>query len=180
MRKKIEITSSETKIDAGLFKVVEQTIEGDFGKKTTHLVDRAPVVYIFPLTPDYEVYLTSQYRYNHLGNIIDGVAGYIDPGEDPLAAAGRELKEEAGITAGILEKIGEYEIGAGVLKGKVHIYFAKELDFGDTDFDDEEDINLVKLPLDEAVAKVVSGEINITACCLGLLLLDKLRTTNKI
>lgn len=177
---KIEITSSDTKIDAGLFKVVEQTVKGDFGTKTRHLVDREPVVYIFPLTPEYDVYLTSQYRYNHGKHIIDGVAGYVDPGEDPLVAAKRELKEEAVITADELGKIGEFEIGAGVLKGKVHTYFAKGLSHGDTEFDEEEDIELLKMPLSEAVNKVISGEINITACCLGLLLLDKLKQEGKV
>lgn len=172
---KIKIASTNVRIENELLKVVEQEIEGDFGKKKRILIDREPVVLIFPVTPEYDIYLTSQYRYNHGKKIIDAVAGYIDQGEEAFDAAVRELKEESGITAGKIEKISEVEVGAGVLKGKIHIYYAKDLDFGDTEFNEDEEIELIKISLDEAVEKVMKGEITISACCLGILMLDKLR-----
>ena len=112
--------------------------------------------------------------------ILEAVSGHIDENETSIAAAKRELKEEIGMSASQWEEIARIQTAASVIKATSHLFLVHDLEFGKPDPEAGEDIVLVKLPLKEAVAKVMSGEINNAATMIGILLLDKLKTEGKL
>jgi ADP-ribose pyrophosphatase len=176
-----KINSKKTVFKAELFDVKEVNLKSAVGKiKIHHEIDRAPVVSVFPLTDSYEIYLISQYRYMLEKTVLEAVSGYMNKGETTIAAARRELKEETGIEALQFEEIARIQIGASVFKSAVNLFLAKGLEMGDNDPDEDEEIKLVKMPLSEAVEKVMNGEINHATSMIGLLMLDKLRKEKKL
>ena len=166
---------------AKLFDVKQIDFESKTGKrKIHHVAERASIVSVFPLTDSYEIYLISEYRYLLKKTIIEAVAGHVEKKETTISSAKRELKEEAGIQAMQLEEIARIEMSGSVFRSKMHLFLAKGLEIGDNKLDDDEEIEVVKMPLELAVEKVMTGEINHAASMLGILLLDKLKTQKKL
>lgn len=176
-----KIVSQKPVFKAELFDVKEIEFLTKSGeKKVHHQVERNPIVSVFPLTDSYEIYLISQYRYMLKTIVLEAVAGNIEKKETTLEAAKRELKEETGIIAGQWEEIARAQIGASVLKAKIHLFLAKELEMGQAELQDGEEITLVKMSLNQAVKKVMTGEINHAASMVGILMLDQLRSQKKL
>jgi len=176
----IKIVSKKNVFDGGRFKVKKVELEIKNVKKTHFDVERKPVVCVFPLTDSYEIYLISQYRYFFEKNILECVAGFIDENETSLKAAKRELKEEAGLLASQWELIGKQDLAASVVKGTLFLFLAKDLEEAAQDLKTGEVIKVVKMPLEEAVKKVMSGEINSVETVSGILILDRLRREKKL
>ncbi|OGH16391.1 MAG: hypothetical protein A3C22_01210 [Candidatus Levybacteria bacterium RIFCSPHIGHO2_02_FULL_37_10] len=175
------IVSQKSVFRSQLFNVRELVFRNKRGtKKIHHIAQRDTVVTIFPLTDKYEVYLISQYRYMLEKTALEAVSGYVERKETTIAAAKRELKEEVGIIAHQLEEIARIEMAGSVFKSRGHIFLAKGLEMGENNLDGDEEISLVKMPLDEAVKKVMTGEINHSASVIGILMLDKLRRDKKL
>lgn len=176
-----KLVSQKSVFKAKLFNVKEVVFETKTGKKKIHhIAERAPIALVFPLTDSYEIYLVSEYRYMLNKTVLQAVAGHVEKKETAIAAAKRELKEEAGISAMQLEEIARIEMSGSVFRSKSHLFLAKGLEIGDNKLDDDEEIAVVKMPLEDAVGKVMLGEINHSASMLGILLLDKLRAQKKL
>ncbi len=173
--------SQKTIFKADLFSVKEIKFLSLKGKKKIHhIAKRNSTVSVFPLTETYDIYLVSQYR-ETLGKVaLEAVAGFIDGNETTLAAAKRELKEEAGISAEQWEELARIEMASSVFKGINHLFLAKGLEKTSQSLQDDEEIKVVKMPLQDAVNKVMSGEINVSSSVIGILFLDKLRKEKKI
>ncbi len=166
---------------AKLFSIEEVKIDLKNGRKVIHeVVERKPSVCVLPLTQDYELYLVSQYRYLLGKTTIEAMAGFVEKDEKPLQAAKRELKEETGIDALSWELVTTVESSASVVRATCSIYLATKLELGDANPDEDEDIEIIKIPLHEAVQKVISGEINTVSSMIGILMLDKLRKEKKL
>lgn len=126
---------------------------------------------IVPLDDNGNVYLVRQFRAPLARVTIEIPAGKLDfMGEDRLAAAVRELREETGFTADNWLKLTDMATTPGFCSEVISIYLARGLKSGATDFDEDEFINIVKLPFDKAVDMVVSGEICDSKTACGLLL----------
>lgn len=176
-----KIISQKSVFKAKLFNVKEIVFKDKRGKeKIHHVAQRDTIVSIFPLTDQYEIYLLSQYRYTLGKTVLEAVAGHVEKKESTIAAAKRELKEEAGISALQLEEIARIEMSGSVFKSKAHLFLAKGLEIGENNPDDDEEIEIVKMPLSEAVGKVMIGEINHATSMIGILMLDKLRMEKKL
>lgn len=176
-----KIISQKSILKAELFRVREIEFENNAGKiKIHHEAERTPVVSIFPLTNQYEIYLVSQYRYTLNRTCLEAVSGYIKKTETVIVAARRELKEETGIEADQLEEISRIQMAGSVFKGAINLFLAKGLTMGENRLDEDEEISVVKIPLSTAVEKVMTGEINHSASMIGILMLDKLRAQRKL
>lgn len=176
-----KIVSQKTILKAKLFDVKRIDFETKTGKKKIHhIAERTPIALVFPLTDSYEIYLVSEYRYMLNKTVLQAVAGHVERKETAIAAAKRELKEEAGIQAMQLEEIARIEMSGSVFRSKSYLFLAKGLEMGDNNLDENEEITVVKMPLELAVEKVMLGEINHSASMIGILLLDKLRAQKKL
>lgn len=117
-------------------------------------------VAVLPLTDDGKVICVRQYRYA-VGQVTTEIpAGKLDrPDEDPIEAALRELREETGARCKRLTYLGTYLASPAILDEKINLYLARDLDFGETDPDDDEFIDVVQIPLAEMIDRVMAGEI---------------------
>lgn len=117
-------------------------------------------VAVIPIDKDGTVYMVRQYRYACGRDFLEVPAGKYDYiGEPPIKAAARELKEETGLTAKNMVFIGNYISSPAILTEKIALFMATDLTVGETDFDDDEFINIEKYPLNKLVDMVIGGEI---------------------
>jgi ADP-ribose pyrophosphatase len=87
---------------------------------------------------------------------IEVPGGHVDKGEKPLAGARRELREETGIRAKRMTKLITCFSSIKVQQ-RVHLYLAEGLTAGEQTLDDDEEIELLQVPLDEAVRRARRG-----------------------
>ncbi len=179
--KNIKIVSSKRILKGRLLEVFEtHLVLSSGGKRVHHIATRPPIVSVFPITEGYDIFLVSQYRYLLDKTTLEAMAGFIEPNESPLQAAKRELKEETGLVAKKWEKFVTAELAGSVFKGQAHLFFAKDLKEGEALPEESENIQLVRMSLDEAVKRVLRGEINHAASMIGILFLDRLKRNNKL
>lgn len=133
---------------------------------------------VVPVDGEGNVYLVRQFRAPLEKVTLEIPAGKLDkPGEDRLEAAKRELREETGFSAEGWTKLTDMATTPGFCTEVISIYLATNLRAGETDFDEDEFLNLVKMPLDEAAEAVARGEICDSKTIAGILLAE--RTTRK-
>lgn len=117
-------------------------------------------VCVVPLTAEGEIICVRQFRYPFAKVLLEIPAGKLDfKGEDPESAALRELREETGARCGKMTYLGEYYGSPAILDEKIHMYLAEELEFGETDPDEDEFIETVRIPLAQMVEDVMAGRI---------------------
>lgn len=132
---------------------------------------------IVPVDEEGNTYLVRQYR-APLGEILREIpAGKLDYiGEDTLEAAKREFREETGFTAEKWTLLTKLITTPGFTNETIAIYLAEELTKGENDLDEDEFIDLEKIPLREALSQVYSGALRDGKTIVGLLLAERART----
>ena len=117
-------------------------------------------VAVVPLTEQGEVLLVEQFRYPYMEATLEIPAGKRDSkDEEPLLCGKRELREETGATAADFRPLGMLYPSPGYCGEIIWMYLATGLSYGQDDRDEDEFLNLVKMPLEQAVNMVMSGEI---------------------
>lgn len=131
------------------------------GKTTTReVVEHNGGVCVVPLTPENEVLMVEQFRYPYGTPVLEIPAGKRDSKtEPPLDCGRRELREETGATAEHMTFLGELYPTPGYCGEIIYMYLAQGLTYGQTDPDEDEFLNLKKIPLQTAVQMVLNGEI---------------------
>lgn len=177
----VQSQTQKTVFQAKFFSVVEKKINiNKLQQQTYHNVLRSPIVSIFPMTDTYDLYLISQYRYLYNNELLEEIAGHVDSGETSLNAAKRELSEEVGIKAGKWKRITTMYSSASVVESKISIYLARDLTFGKAHPEEDEQIRLLKMPLQSAVLAVMNGKMQTSVSMLGILMLDEMRRKGQI
>jgi ADP-ribose pyrophosphatase len=115
------------------------------------------------------VLLLNQFRYPLNKIFIELPAGKIDPGETPEQTGLRELEEETGYRASELKYLTTIHPCIGYSDEVIHIYEAFDLVKGDKHLDENEFVELFSMPLEEAVQKVLSGEISDVKTMIALM-----------
>jgi ADP-ribose pyrophosphatase len=131
-----------------------------------------------PLFDDGRVMLVRQLRYPFGRHIVEFPAGKLHQGEDPAAAAARELTEETGWVAGKLEKLAVLCSTPGFCDEVLHLFLATDLKNspdGPRREEGEFTMTILTLPVADAVAMVERGEIEDAKTVAGLLLLERRR-----
>ena len=130
------------------------------GKEAYREVVRHPGgVSILALDDENNVVCVRQYRYCFGEHLLEIPAGKLEYGEDPYECAVRELSEETGITAGKIVSLGEIYPSPGFCKEVLHLYLAMDLSYGKAHLDPGEFLDVIKVPFDELLGQVMSGEI---------------------
>lgn len=124
---------------------------------------------IVPVDEALNTWLVGQYRYTLEEYSWEIPMGGGPNEQDPLASAQRELKEETGLTAQRWQNIMRIHTSNSVTDEEGFVFLAQELTAGETEFDDTEDLRIRKLPLSEALAMVLSGQITDAISISGLL-----------
>ena len=131
----------------------------DGGEAFREVVDHPGGVCVLALDEQGRALLVSQFRYPYEKVLWEVPAGKLEVGEDPAQAAIRELKEETGAVAGEFSSLGELYPSPGSCGEIIRMYFARELTFGETHLDEDEFLNVERVPFDQLVERVLSGEI---------------------
>lgn len=169
--------ASEKIFEGRILHVRRDTVELPDGSQSfREVVDHPGGVCVLALDEENRALLVSQYRYPYERVLRELPAGKLEYGEDPAKAAVRELKEETGAVAGEFRSLGELYPSPGYCGEIIRMYLARELTFGETHLDDDEFLNLERVPFDRLVEQVLSGEIKdaktIAAVLKGKLLLN--------
>lgn len=115
---------------------------------------------VIPVDDQQNVWLVRQFRACIDQVLLEIPAGKLDyKGEDRLEAAKRELEEETGLTAGSWTHLTDIFTTPGFSDEKISLYLARDLESGKSHPDDDEFLNLVKMPLSELVQRIMKGEI---------------------
>lgn len=139
------------------------------GRRVTLDIVRHPgAAAVVPFVSEDEVLLLRQFRHAAGGTIWEVPAGKLDAGESPGVCAARELEEEAGQRAGRVEKLGWIYTTPGFSDEVIHLFAAFDLSPVPSRPEDDEVIEVVRMPLADALEKIWSGELTDAKSALAL------------
>lgn len=115
------------------------------------------------------VCMIRQFRKPYEKAILEIPAGKIDPSEPPIECGMRELKEETGYTASEFISLGKFYPSVGYTNEVIHIFLAKGLTKGEASPDDDEYVDIERIPMDKLVSMIMSGEIKDGKTIAGIL-----------
>ena len=134
------------------FELVTEPVELPNGRCVDlDLVRHPGAAAIVPFLDRDRILMIRQYRYSIGGEILEIPAGKLDPGETPEACAARELLEETGYRAGRLEKLGAIWTSPGFTDEVIHLFSAFDLEAAKQQLEPDEIIELIPMPLTEAL-----------------------------
>jgi ADP-ribose pyrophosphatase len=110
--------------------------------------------------------------------LVELPAGLVDPGEQPIDTARRELQEETGFTAEHLAPLVSFYTSPGFSTELIHLFVATGLHPYASHQDAEEDIELLRMPLEAAIEHVLGGELSDAKTIAGLLAYQRLRAAS--
>ena len=172
--------ASKQIFDGKVVKLFVDDIELPNGKGAFREVVRHPgAVCVIPITDDGEVIMVKQFRYPFSSVLLEIPAGKLEPNEDPLDAVKRELEEESGVVAENIEFIGMTYTTVAFTDEKIYTYMATGLTFKESHPDEDEFLEVVKLPLDTLVNMVMSGEIKDSKTQVAILKAERLLNERK-
>uniref|UniRef100_A0A7C4KJJ7 NUDIX hydrolase n=1 Tax=Anaerolinea thermolimosa TaxID=229919 RepID=A0A7C4KJJ7_9CHLR len=134
------------------------------------VVEHNPAVTVVPLTAEGEVLFVRQFRVGSGAELLELPAGVLQDGEDPAEGAAREIREETGFAAGQLHPLGGFFMAPGYSTEYMHLFLATHLSPDPLPQDDDEFLQLVRLPAGRALAMALGGEIQGGKTLVALLL----------
>lgn len=184
--RKPKLVSSKLSFKGKVFNVYTDTLEEPGGHR--HIKDvirhNGSVVILAvdessnPADPD--VILERQYRHAAGQYLIEVPAGTRDPNEAPLAAAKREMIEETGYTAKRWTMLAKYYASPGFLAEWMQVYLARDLRQGTATPEEDENLEVFRLPFSQAMRMVAAGEIHDGKTLIALSLYDAERRAGRL
>lgn len=175
----MKIISSEETYRAKYFKINKTVLERNGKTFEKDFLIRNAAVFILPIAEDGRIHMITQHRDAFDKTLLEVIAGTMEEGGDPLETAKRELKEEAGLTARNWKQIASWELSVN-MNSPQFIFVATDLQEGEATPDEDEEIAPVLLSLDEAIQKIISGEIIASTQIASLLLYKTLLEEKKL
>ena len=167
------VLSEETAWTGRIFSVSRLNVELPDGRKAIRDVVRHPgAVAIVALTDDGRIALVRQYRTALARVTVEIPAGKLEPGEDPLDCARRELTEETGLAADKMAYLTTIASSAGFADELIYLYMATGLAMDRSDPDADEFINVDLVEVGDLIDAVLDGRIEDAKTVVGALAVD--------
>ncbi len=138
---------------------VDEALLPNGATATREVVEHNGGICVVPLTEKGEILMVEQYRYPYSEVVLEIPAGKRDGNEEPLEGGKRELKEETGAIAENYTFLGELYPTPGYCGEIIYMYLATGLSYGETNPDEDEFLNIKRIPLEKAVEMIMNGEI---------------------
>lgn len=165
-----KVKGSEVKYKNPWIEVREDAVIRPDGKDGAYgVVVQGAGVSVLALDSEGFVYLVNEFRYAINQWSLETVSGAIDEGEEPIQAAKRELKEEAGILAENWVDLGGVNPTSSVVSCHQQLFLARDLSFTDHDRDAVEILEVRKIKFTDAIQMVMDGEITYGPACVLIL-----------
>ncbi len=154
------LLASEAPYDGSFLKIRRDTVSLPNGHTgIREYVVHPGAVVVIPLLDDGRVLLERQFRYP-IGRVMtEFPAGKLDPGEDPLVCAKRELLEETGYTATQWAHAGALHLAIAYSTEIIHIFFARGLQAGERQLDQDEFLDVISTRPEDLIAACSQGEV---------------------
>jgi ADP-ribose pyrophosphatase len=165
-----EPKASRTVYDGTVFDVVAEEWDG----RAREIVEHPGSTAIVAIDRDGFVTLVRQLREPARKRLLELPAGTLEEGEDPFASARRELEEEVGLTGGRWRELGAFYTTPGFCNERMHVFLAEDVDRGEADPDDDEEIETVRWRVDEIPDRM--SELEDAKTIAGLALFLRSRT----
>ncbi|WP_040951281.1 NUDIX hydrolase [Gorillibacterium massiliense] len=136
-----------------------ETVRLPNGESATREIVRHPGAVCVLAILDGKLLVVEQYRKALGKNLVEIPAGKLEPGEDPLEAAKRELEEETGYSCGSMRKLFTFYTAPGFCDEKIHLYLAEHLQAGEAHPDEDEFLEIMSLTPEEAERFIAEGRI---------------------
>ena len=160
-----------TKVFSGrVFEVTVDTVQEGSVTYQREVVHHRGSAVIIPVFADDTVALVKQYRHPAVRYLLEAPAGGLNDRERPDVAAARELEEELGLIAGNIEKLSEFFVSPGFCEEKMWVYLATDLTPTTQRPEDDEILEVVRIPFSQALEMITDGEIEDAKTIIGLML----------
>jgi ADP-ribose pyrophosphatase len=165
-----ELLDSKEVFAGRVFDVTVDTVREGGKTYTREVVHHRGSAVILPAFDDGTIALVRQYRHPAVRYLLELPAGTLNDKEPPAEGAARELEEELGLVAGKMEKLTEFFVSPGFCEEKMWLYLATELTETAQRLEDDEMIEVVRMPLERALQMITDGEIEDAKTIIGLML----------
>lgn len=172
--------SSETKYKGKILNLRIDTVESVNGESTREIVEHSGGAVVLPLLPNKNVVMIRQFRKPLERDVLEIPAGKIEQGESPEETAFRELQEETGYMANNMTLLTKMYPSVGYSEELLYIYLATDLEPGETDFDENEDIDTYSYHIDDLYEMVMEGKIQDAKTQVAILMTVELLQSGKI
>jgi ADP-ribose pyrophosphatase len=123
------------------------------------IVEHNDAVTLIPVDQEKRIWFVRQYRHAAGEDVLELPAGVVEDDEPAEESARREIREEIGMAAGKIQKIGEFYLAPGYSAEFMHVYLASDLSPDALDADDDEFLTVEQYSLEEVYSMVSSGQI---------------------
>ena len=165
-----EFIDSKKVFEGRVFNVTVDTVREGHQTYQREVVHHGGSAVILPVFDDGTIALVKQYRHPAVKYLLELPAGTLNDREAPEVGAARELEEELGLVAGRMEKLCEFFVSPGFLSEKMWLYLATDLQETEQRLEDDEAIEIVRMPIDRALQMITDNEIEDAKTIIGLLL----------
>ena len=166
-----ELIRSETLLQGRAFKIRRDHLKTPDGRDTKfEIIEHGGSVIIIPVDVNGNIHFVRQYRHAAGVDLLELPAGTRDGDEPYQECAAREIREETGMEAGQLHKVGEFYLAPGYSTEFMVVYIGTDLKYNPLEADDDEFLSVEIIPVEEAIQKAERGEVPDAKSLAALLL----------